>query len=137
MMEERIIHTYELSLDRCAANPAFFERFYQIFIASSPKVAAKFAQTDFERQMKALEASLHLMIKAVRDDRSGMDAYLKDLADRHSCRDLNIGSEFYDYWLDSLLATVKEFDPAYDESVRDAWERVMLVGIEYMLSRYA
>jgi len=136
-MEEKVLQTYEMSLDRCAANPAFFDRFYQIFVASSPKVAAKFAQTDFARQRKALEASLHLMIKAVRDDRSGMDAYLKDLADRHSCRDLNIGSEFYDYWLDSLLSTVKEFDPEYGETVRDAWERVMLVGIEYMLSRYA
>ncbi len=136
-MEEKVLQTYDKSLDRCAANPAFFERFYQIFLASSPKIAGKFSKTDFTRQIKALEASLHLMIKAVRDDRAGMDAYLKDLADRHSARNLNIGSEYYDYWLDSLLAAVKEFDPEFDQSVHDAWERVMLVGIEYMLSRYA
>lgn len=136
-MDEKIIRTYETSLKRCAANPVFFERFYQIFLASSPKVAEKFAKTDFVRQRKALEASLHLMTKAVRDDRAGMDAYLKDLAELHSSRQLKIGSELYDYWLDSLLSAVKELDPEYDTSVQDAWERVMMVGIEYMLSRYA
>lgn len=136
-MDEHILQTYEASLARCSAEPSFFTRFYDHFLASSPKVARKFANTDFVRQKEALAESLRLMIKAVRDERAGMDTYLKDLADRHSSRELNIGSELYDYWLDSLLATVKEMDPEYNQAVHEAWERVMLVGIEYMLSRYA
>jgi hemoglobin-like flavoprotein len=136
-MDAKILKTYEASLARCSANPNFAERFYVVFLASSPKVAEKFAKTDFVRQRKALDSSLHWMLSAVSDGAGGPERHLKELAERHSRHDLNIGAEMYDYWLDSLLATVKEIDPEYGEEVRDAWERVMLIGIEYMLSRYA
>jgi hemoglobin-like flavoprotein len=76
------------------------------------------------------------MLSAAYDGESGLEKHLGELAERHSSRDLNIGAEFYDYWLDSLLATVKEFDPEYAPEVEDAWERVMGVGIRFLLSRY-
>jgi hemoglobin-like flavoprotein len=136
-MDANTLKTYEDSLERCSANPDFFARFYDIFLASSPKVAEKFVNTDFVKQRKALEASLHMMVLAVKDEREGLGERLRDLADYHSSRQLNIGAEMYDYWLDSLLAAVKEMDPEYSQAVHDAWERVMLIGIEYMLSRYA
>ena len=124
------------SLGRCTANPAFEERFYELFLASSPKVAEKFATTDFVRQRRALRASLHTMLLAVTDSADQLDKHLGPLAERHSSRDLDIGAELYDYWLDSLLTTVRECDPAYSPEVRDAWKQVMSVGIAYLLSRY-
>jgi hemoglobin-like flavoprotein len=136
-MDANILKIYQDSLDRCSANPHFFERFYEIFLAASPKIAEKFAHTDFARQREALRSSLHLMVLAVGDDTGPPEKHLAALAEMHSSRHLGIGSEFYDYWLDSLLSTVKEMDPEYDQAVHDAWERVMLVGIDFMLSRYA
>jgi hemoglobin-like flavoprotein len=47
-----------------------------------------------------------------------------------------IGAELYDLWLDSLLATVREVDPAWNAEVEQAWESVMTVGIAYLVSRY-
>jgi hemoglobin-like flavoprotein len=135
-MERAVLCTYEASLARCSANPRFVERFYEIFLASSPRVAEKFAQTDFNRQRQALSASLNLMLQAASDETHGPERFLRELADRHSRRALNIGAEFYDYWLDSLLATVRELDPECSNEVCQAWERVMMVGIGYMLSRY-
>jgi hemoglobin-like flavoprotein len=135
-MDKAALSLYEASLTRCSANPRFTERFYEIFLASSPRVAEKFAHTDFVRQRQALDASLHLMLSAVTDETHGPDRFLRELADRHSRRELSIGAEFYDYWLDSLLAAVREIDPECDEAVCQAWERVMMVGIGYMLSRY-
>lgn len=132
--DDRTLRTFEASLARCNANPAFLDRFYTIFLASSPKVREKFAQTDFARQKAALQASFTAMLSAARVQTAG--AKLNDLAERHSSRQLNIGAELYDLWLDSLLAAVKECDPHYDAQVRDAWERVMMVGIGYLLSRY-
>jgi hemoglobin-like flavoprotein len=132
--DDRTLQTFEASLARCKANPAFLDRFYAIFLASSPKVREKFAQTDFARQKAALQASFTAMLAAARDQTAG--SKLNDLAERHSSRHLNIGAELYDLWLDSLLAAVKECDPQYDPQVRDAWERVMMVGIGYLLSRY-
>jgi hemoglobin-like flavoprotein len=136
-LDEHTLKTFDASLARCNANPAFIERFYDIFLASSPKVVAKFANTDFVRQKVALRASLDTMRLAARDaQKAGPGQFLNGLAERHSSRQLNIGAELYDLWLDSLLAAANESDPNFSLEVQEAWERVMMVGIGYLLSRY-
>jgi hemoglobin-like flavoprotein len=135
-IDERTLQTFSESLGRCNGSPAFVERFYEIFQASSPKVQEKFAQTDFVRQKAALRASLDAMLLAAKDPKKGPEQYLRDLAERHSSRQLNIGAELYDLWLDSLLATVKEFDSKNSPDVQEAWEKVMMQGVSYLLSRY-
>jgi hemoglobin-like flavoprotein len=134
--DDRTLQTFDASLARCNANPAFLDRFYAIFLASSPRIREKFAQTDFARQKVALQASFTAMLAAARGETAASNQNLNGLAERHSSRQLNIGAELYDLWLDSLLAAVKECDPQYDPQVRDAWERVMMVGIGYLLSHY-
>jgi hemoglobin-like flavoprotein len=135
-MEESIIETFDASLQRCNAHPRFLDLFYERFLASSPKVEAKFANTDFVRQKRALRASLYLLMMAAEDEEDGPERYLKDLARRHGAKDLDIGAEFYDLWLDSLLETVRTCDAEFDPRVEDAWERVMGVGIRYLCSHY-
>lgn len=134
-MDVTTIKTFDESLRRCNAREGFLDLFYEKFLASSPKVRKKFENTDFNRQKRALRASLHLMPLAAENE-EGPKRYLRDLAARHSKRQLNIGAEFYDLWLDSLLATVKECDPKFDPQVEEAWESVMMVGIQYLLSHY-
>jgi hemoglobin-like flavoprotein len=135
-IDEGTLKIFDASLARCSANPAFLDRFYDIFLASSPKVTQKFAQTDFVRQKAALRASLNAMLLAAKEDRAGAAQHLRDLAERHSSRQLNVGAELYDLWLDSLLAAANECDPEFSLAVQEAWERVMMVGIGYLLSRY-
>jgi hemoglobin-like flavoprotein len=135
-MEPRILKTFEESLARCNAHPSFLDRFYEIFLASSPKVKEKFARTDFVHQKRALRASLHMMLLAAENEDKGPVRYLRDLAVSHSRQHLDIGAELYDFWLDSLLATVKECDKEYDPAVEEAWEQVMMVGISYLLGHY-
>jgi len=135
-MDKEVLDVFERSLTRCNANPAFLDRFYEIFLASSPKVREKFGNTDFERQKRALRGSFHLLLLAADDEKRGPNRYLRDLAAQHGHRRLDIGAELYDLWLDSLLDTVRECDTEFSEEVENAWERVMMVGIHYMLSRY-
>jgi hemoglobin-like flavoprotein len=135
-LDERTLKIFDASLARCSANPAFIERFYDIFLASSPKVMEKFANTDFVRQKVALRASLDAMLLAARDPKAGPAQHLNGFAERHSSRQLNVGAELYDLWLDSLLAAANESDPDFSLEVQEAWERVMMVGIGYLLSRY-
>ena len=135
-MDAKTLETLDASLQRCTANTGFVDFFYQRFLASSPKVREKFANTDFVRQKRALRASLHLMLLAAEDEEKGPRQYLDDLAERHSRAQLAIGAELYDYWLDSLLDTVRICDPHFDPEVEKAWESVMMVGINYLLSRY-
>lgn len=135
-MDPKTLEIFDRSLGRCNSKPGFLDRFYERFIAMSPKVAEKFRNTDFVRQKRALRASFHLMLLAAGDGDGGPERYLSSLAQSHGREQLGIGAEYYDYWLDSLLAAVREFDHDWDHGVEDAWEQVMGVGIQYLLSHY-
>ncbi len=134
-MDEKTLQVLDDSLHRCTANPEFLDLFYERFLASSPEVREKFANTDFVRQKRALQASFHLMLLAA-DEENGPERYLRDLAARHSRAQLDIGSHLYDLWLDRLLETVRECDPEWTPEIEQAWERVMGVGISYLLQHY-
>lgn len=135
-VDPKTIETFDQSLHRCDAHPRFLDIFYDGFLASSPKVREKFAHTNFERQKKLLHRSFYLILWASEDPEHGPERYLEHLAVRHSAKDLDVGSELYDLWLDSLLAAVKQCDPEFGPAVEEAWEQVMGIGIEFMLSRY-
>ena len=135
-METGTLREFEASLDRCSAEPGFLDLFYDNFLASSPKVKERFAGTDFERQKRALRASFDTMLLAARDEANGPATYLGPLADRHGARQLRIGAELYDLWLDSLLKTVKACDPAWTPAVEETWERVLGVGIRYLCEHF-
>lgn len=96
----------------------------------------KFTNTDFVRQKRALQASLHLILLAAQDTGKDPGRYLGEVAERHSARQLDIGAELYDLWLDSLLATVREFDPEFGPAVERSWEDAMAIGIRFLCSRY-
>jgi hemoglobin-like flavoprotein len=135
-MDEAVLHSFENSLARCTANPEFLDLFYDTFLASSPKVREKFANTDFIKQKRMLHASFNLMLRAAQNEGSGPPAYLEDLAQRHGARQLAIGAELYDLWLDSLLAAVRVHDPDCSPDIEKAWEKVMGIGISYLCNRY-
>jgi len=135
-MDAATLHTFDQSLTRCNAEVGFLDRFYERFMESSPKVREKFRNTDFERQKMVLRASFYLILMAAEDEAGGPERYLDNLARRHGASQLAIGAELYDLWLDSLIGTVREFDRECTPEVERAWERVMGVGISFLLSRY-
>lgn len=135
-MDEKVIAAFDESLRRCDTNPKFLDIFYEKFLDSSPKVRERFSNTDFSRQKRLLRASFYLILLASEDEEQGPERYLKYLAARHSSKDLNIGAQLYDLWLDSLLQAVQQCDPKYGPEVEEAWEEVMGVGIRYMLDHF-
>jgi len=99
-------------------------------------VREKFVGTDFVRQKRALRASLYLILLVAEDPNKDAARYLSEVAERHSSRQLAIGAELYDLWLDSLLATVRELDPQFGPAVEQAWEAAMAIGIRFLCSHY-
>lgn len=112
----------------------FFQAFYQRFLQTSVEVADQFKSTDMPRQQKLLKKSFyHLLIFYASNH---ADDYLEKIALRHSRAELDIRPEWYELWLESLIATVAEFDPAFDDRVELAWRLVMAPGIAYMKFHY-
>ena len=53
-----------------------------------------------------------------------------------SRRDLDIATELYELWLQSLLQAVAEHDPQHTAALHYACQRVMREGINFFTSRY-
>jgi len=126
------------SLYRVSGEPRdmrnFVGRFYEIFLGRSPEIAARFADTDMERQHEMLAQSLHEMVEfstsRVASER------LRRVALRHSRRERDVPTELYEVWLDSLIEAVREQDPLFTPEIELAWRVVLSPGIEYMKFRY-
>jgi hemoglobin-like flavoprotein len=136
MIDEPDLKAVESSLERCATNPRFLERFYDLFLEASPAVREKFKDTNFQRQRRMVQASLHGVISFVRYGEAWPDPYLREVAETHSRRDLDIAPELYELWLQSLLQAVGEHDSQHTAAIHYAWQRVMREGIRFFTSRY-
>jgi hemoglobin-like flavoprotein len=131
---QRDIELFNDSLERTSGTP-FLERFYELFVASSPEVAAKFAHTDFRQQRRAIKVSLYMMMSAALGHPEG-EVHLTRIARRHGRAELAIGPEMYDLWLDCLIRAVREHDRSFSGETERAWRNVLQRGIELMKSRY-
>jgi hemoglobin-like flavoprotein len=129
--------TFLASLGRCRATAGFLDAFYQRFVASSDEVRAKFAKTDMMRQVQMLEDTLFVVANAVQgEEGSPARSDLPRIAERHSRRDLDIGPELFDLFLECLIVTVRTHDPKFSPEVEAAWREVMGFSIDYMRKRY-
>lgn len=132
--EQLFDHSLERVLARQRDGKAFFEAFYDAFIAASPEVAEKFRNTDMERQRTMLRKSFyHLLSFYASND---ADYYLHRVAISHNHRHYNIRPHLYDLWLETLIATLWRFDVRCDEATELAWRLIMAPGIVYMKFHY-
>ncbi len=123
------------SYQRCCETPQFFQAFYRNFFTACPEAAPRFAKTDFERQHKLLRHALGLLLLFPKQPESD-PSLLARVAERHSQRDLNVPPRLYAPFVDSLIATVKQFDPVWTAEVEEAWRRTVEKGVTYMVSKY-
>ena len=112
----------------------FFAAFYDNFLRASPDVAEHFRATDMERQMKMMEKSFYGLFIFYATQNA--NDYLENIAEKHSHYQLNIDTGLYDIWLNSLIETVKYYDPEFTEDIALAWRVVLAPGIAYMKHRY-
>lgn len=123
------------SLERCNRREGFFDAFYERFISASPEIADRFEGVDIKAQGKALRLAFYLLLRAVDGDPAAWQE-LELRAVRHGRGNLDIQPWMYEVWLDSMLATICEFDDACLPATEAAWRRVMQQGIDFMVSRY-
>jgi hemoglobin-like flavoprotein len=92
-----------------------------------------FVGTDFQRQNKLLQHGIGLLfIYAKRAN----PAILDRIAGRHAHGELDIAPNMYPYFVDSLVGTVKLFDPQFNPALDEAWRAAVAPGIAFMASRH-
>ena len=134
-LDQNQIARFDSSLARCLSDQTFLTRFYDLFVASSPDIAEKFRDTDFQRQRRAMGASLYVLVLALERGEAAI-IYLNQIARQHSRRDLDVRPEMYDAWRDCLLQSVKEYDPLFSDEIEQAWREAAKFAIDFMRERY-
>jgi hemoglobin-like flavoprotein len=118
------------SLGRCVKCETFLQRFYELFMASSPEVAELFQKTDFERQKKMLRDSLYVMLVAAGTTKGAAHDEVRRLATLH--RDVGVKSDMYSLWLDSLVEAAREHDTHFTDTLENDWRASLSEPIELM-----
>ncbi len=132
--EEIFDSSYERILGIEIDGKKFFEAFYDRFLSVDKDIARRFANTDMELQQKMLKKSFYSLFAFYAS--SHADDYINRIAKSHNRKHMDIRPEFYDTWLDCLIATVEQFDAQFSEDVELAWRLVMTPGITYMKFKY-
>jgi hemoglobin-like flavoprotein len=130
------IELFNDSLARCLRGGRFFQHFYELFLASSEEVRAKFRTTDFRRQRRMLQTSFYMLVEYMALGWPECEAYLERIAAAHGKHGRDIPPHLYDLWVDCLLKAVKECDDRCTTEVEEAWRYVTGAGIQFLKVRY-
>ena len=126
-------HVVELanaSYARCQKTPEFFRAFYNRFLASDPTIPPYFATTRFDKQEKLLQHGLSMLLIFAKRANPHL---LNRLVERHGPDGMNIPARLYPIFVDSLLATVQEFDGDCDAAVLAAWRDALSPGVALIM----
>ena len=136
-MTEREAEIFNDSFERCKSNPEFLDYFYKIFMDSDDEIKQKFEHTDFKKQKASVVHSIYVLMSLVGNTANNSELEDMDrVAKLHDRAHLDVGPHLYDRFLESILAAVKKYDRRYDGEIENAWQKMMLHGIEFMKSRY-
>lgn len=135
MKEDEAAELVKSSYGRCCLSPSFFDDFYDAFIAASPRVAAKFADTDMERQKAVLRESITYLIMFHAGSQVAA-AKIAELARTHSRSRFDIAPDLYALWERTLIETIQKHDDQLDVDLLEAWKAVLRSGIDALVAGY-
>lgn len=118
------------SLGRCVECDTFLQRFYELFMESSPEVAKLFQNTDLERQKGMLRDSLYAMLVAAGTTKGPAHDEIERLAGRH--HEVGVTPDLYTLWLDALIEAAREHDRHFSDALENDWRASMSAGIALM-----
>lgn len=129
------IDNVKLSFGRCILKKDFFDRFYEIFVESHSSFKDLFANTDMEKQKALLRGSINSSIMFAQGS-----AFAKNELDKvaivHDQNHKNIKPEYYPYWIDSLVTTVKEFDKNMTPQLEQEWRQCLKSAVDVFIEHY-
>lgn len=110
----------------------FFERFYEVFFASDPRIPQLFSRTDMVKQRDVLRQALTMLIMFENGSEVAAGV-LSNIGWTHGQRGLHITPELYGIWKKALIRVVAESDPEYSPAIEARWHEAIDKGISYIL----
>ena len=129
------LDTVKQSYGRACLNPNLIERFYTIFLESHPDIKPRFRNTDFTKQRQLLKTGVIIMLGHL-EGKSVWTEHLNKIAEKHSKQHLNIPPALYQYWIDSLICAVKEYDAQWTPEIERSWKKVLRAGVDSITEYY-
>ena len=129
--EDTLFSVFNDSFERCSADSAFLDRFYENFLSCSSEVRNKFRDTDMKVQKDTLLISLSYMMMASKNPE-----LLRKTATKHNIHNRDVKPHLYELWLESMIKAVAETDHLFTTGVESAWREVLTPGIKYMIERH-
>ncbi len=124
----------EASYGRCALNPKFFDRFYEVFLKSHPDIAPMFRNTDFAKQKGLLRAGVATLLM-LESGKPLAKMTLDRIGASHGAKGkFNVPHRLYPYWIDSLMAVVRECDAKLSPSLEQQWRTALQRGVDYIVA---
>lgn len=117
---------------RCTENENFIPNFYDIFLNKDPEIKKMFAGVDFKLQYDLLKRGIMSMISFLSEDGGIAGKVTFRLRQTHSKEGMNIKTHHYLLWKESLLSTLKNIDPAWNDNIEKSWSSVIDKGIVEM-----
>jgi hemoglobin-like flavoprotein len=124
----------DASYARCVTNPKFLDRFYEIFVRSHPDIGPMFKDTDFAKQKMALRSGLSLLLMLEAGKPFAVETLSKIGATHGAKGKWNVPHKLYPYWIDSLMAAIKECDPEFKPELETPWKNALQKGVNYIIS---
>ena len=131
------ISAVESSFGRCCTKDEFWKAFYDRFLESSPEIAPMFAETDFEKQRGLIRAGVNfVLIYAKNAENSLAKTKLNSIGVTHDKAHYNVRPDMYPLWEDSIIATIREMDPKFDDALEQEWRAAIKPALELLKSHY-
>ena len=135
-MDKDDIRKIKRSYSRCfIGDKNLIDGFYEVFLDSHPDIATMFKNSDFKQQKLLLRQGINCMIMFTEGVFAG-NFCLEEIKVSHNKKHLNIHPSYYPLWKDSLLTSLKKYDPQFDDELLALWNQTIDKGIKFISDGY-
>ncbi len=112
-----------------------YDKFYERFVTSDPRIGPYFLSTDFKKQKNLLKDGVGRALSFAAGD-SGSVSFVEHLSVTHNRGHMNILPELYPFWLNALLQTLADTDPKWNKKLETEWREALQKTIQIMTRAY-
>jgi hypothetical protein len=123
------------SLARCTVRGGFAARFLKRLGEGHAPLMRALAAGDPAEQRRVLRRGLQMMILYAQGAPMAVTA-LDRIAAAAEASAIAVHPDLQPLWADSLVATVREFDPAFTPGLEKRWREVMGAALTYLAARH-